>query len=171
MKTMVKTTGFRELEAALKQLPRATAKTVVRRTLMKAGAPILAAAADAAPLRRGRLKTGIAQSGKAKGGNAGARAFGAALRAGLDKGAAREAARAANSAASGSMEMYIGPDQSDGQGLLQEFGTATNPAQPFLRPAWDGNKDLALQIIKQTLQSEILRAMTRLGKKQAKAGL
>lgn len=167
----MKTTGFKELESALKELPRSTAKSVVRRTLEKAGAPIVEAAKAAAPVRSGFLAKGISQSGKAKGGNAGQRAFGAALRAGLDKSAARDAARDANRDASGSVEMYIGPDSKSGQGLLQEFGTATNPAQPFLRPAWDGNKDKALDIIKDELRANIFKAAARLAKKRAKAGL
>lgn len=169
MKTYAKGFGFKELEAALKELPRATAKSVVRKTLQKAAAPMVEAARAAAPVRSGILASGLASSGKAKGGNAGQRAFGAALRAGQDISGARQAARSANRDASGSVELFIGPDQSDGQGLLQEFGTATNPAQPFLRPAWDGNKDKALEIITADLRANIFKAVARLARKQAKA--
>lgn len=36
-----------------------------------------------------------------------------------------------------------------------EFGTSTAPARPFLRPAFDGNKDRAVQIIKERLAKAI----------------
>jgi HK97 gp10 family phage protein len=95
--------------------------------------------------------------------------FGAALKAGLGIGAARSALRDARRAAGGGSfaEMYVGP--SLGKGVLryahlQEFGTSNHAAHPFMRPAWDSEKDNALSIIRRELGNEIMAAARRVGR-------
>ena len=157
--------GLRELDRALAELPKATARNVLRRTLVKAGAPIAAKARDLVPVDQGDLKASIAVSARVKNrvGNA---EFAAALRAGLGKGAAVQAMRDARRGANGSFaEMYVGPAVPEGfYGHLVEFGTSRTPAQPFMRPAWDGEQQAALDIVKAELGNEIILAARRVAR-------
>lgn len=157
--------GARDLDKALSNLTKAAAKGVARRALKAAAEPMRAAAEADAPERSGKLKAAVQVSGRAKGANAGAEAFGAALRAGMSRSDARIAARAANS---GSVTLFMGVESKVGQGVLQEFGTDHHPAQPFMRPAWDGNKEKALQIIMDVLRAEIDKAVARAARKAAR---
>lgn len=66
-----------------------------------------------------------------------------------------------------SAEVFVGAG-----GLAQatqvEFGNEHQAAEPYMRPAWDGNKDKALDIIKSELGGEIMKAAQRLAKKAAR---
>lgn len=44
-----------------------------------------------------------------------------------------------------------------------EFGTSKQPAQPFLRPAFDSKKEKAVEVIKQVLADGIAKAVVKLG--------
>ena len=69
------------------------------------------------------------------------------------------------------VEVHVGvagKKQSLARGFFQEFGTVEHAAQPFMRPAWEGNKDAALEIIKRDLGGEIEKAAARLARKAAK---
>jgi HK97 gp10 family phage protein len=138
--------GLKELDDALAALPEATAKNVLRRILREAGQPIDDAWRQAAPVLSGELSKSGGVSTK------------------LTR-------RQASSAKEGKsyVEIYVGPGPNP-QSVLQEFGTATQPPQPYLRPAWESNKERALDIIVNGLRGEILKAATRLAKKRAKAG-
>jgi len=48
---------------------------------------------------------------------------------------------------------------------LQEFGTSTHRAQPFMRPAFEANKQAALSAIKEGLQQEITKAARKWARK------
>lgn len=161
--------GLRELDKALSELPKATARNVLKRTLVKAGTPIAEHAKRLAPVDTGKLKDSIKVSPRL-GTTAGKAEFAAAMRAGLGQqaavGAMRDARRAAKGAGSFA-EVYIGPDRRP-QGVLQEFGTSHHPPQPFMRPAWDAEQDRALDIIKSELGSEIMSAAKRLAARAAK---
>lgn len=166
----VKVEGLRELEKALKELPRATAKNVMVRALKAAAEPMVDMAAQDAPVLTGRLRDSIAVSSKRpkddKG--AGAKAFGAAMAAGASAGQARQAARAANRGVGGLVEVFIGPGRNP-QAIAQEFGTSRHPPQPYMRPAWDANKAGILETLKDLTWAEIEKAAKRLAKKQARA--
>lgn len=161
----VKISGFRELDAALSQLPKATQKTVLRRTLIKAGEPIKERAQQLVPISTGDLRNSIVVSPRIKNkvGNA---EFSAAIRSGLGKDAAVKAMRDARRANKGSFaEMYVGPRVPLGwYGHLVEFGTRNMTAKPFMRPAWDALQMQALDIIRKTLGGEIMRAAKRISK-------
>ncbi|XQZ45688.1 HK97 gp10 family phage protein [Paracoccus yeei] len=177
--------GFKELEAALMRLEKqATRKTVVRNTLKKAGVPIKEAMEANAPVDDGVLKGSITISTKIKG-EAGKAAYSAAMRAGFEKAAAVKAMRDARRAAKGALPpviMYVGPGERAFHAHLVEFGTAPHKnaglfagsqhpgtaPQPFARPAWDANKDEALQIIATELRAQIDKAVARQAKRRAK---
>lgn len=153
MKTRVKIEGLKELDRALGELPKATGKAVLRRVLKKAGEPIardMRAKAPDDPATSGNdLKSSIAVSTKLSGRQ-------------------RKMHRKAFRNDKASAEVFVGAGPLP-QAHLQEFGTVHHRPQPFARPAWDGNKNRALSIIKDELGDEILKAAKRLAKKRAKA--
>lgn len=170
MKASVSISGFRELEKALGQLPKATGRNVLRRTLIKAGEPIAEEARRLAPVESGDLRDSIQVSTRVKN-KVGRAEFAAAMRAGLGKQAAVSALRAARREAKGEAsfaEAFVGPAR--GKGVIRyahlvEFGGARNkPPKPFMRPAWDARQRQALDIIRRELGNEIMSAARRLGR-------
>lgn len=146
MARRAKVSGLKDLDKALGQLSKATAKSVLRRVLKDAGEPIARAARQKAPTDTFILQESIDVSTtlnrrqralhKAEGG----RAF---------------------------QEMFVGTN--DPAGVQQEFGNENHAAQPFMRPAWDSEQDKALEIISNQLWTEIEDAAKRLAKKASKA--
>jgi HK97 gp10 family phage protein len=145
MSVKVKIEGLKEVKAALRELPDATAKNVMRRVLRKAGEPIAAAARSLVPVAQGDLRDSIAVSTK------------------LSK-RQRKMYRKANK---DDVEVFVGAGPHP-QAHLQEFGTSDHPAQPFLRPAWDQHKRPVLDSIKAYMWTDIRKAAERLAKKAAK---
>ena len=137
--------GFAALDRALGQLPKATAKNVLRRVLKKAADPVDREASAAAPVLTGGLERCVF---------AGTRPTRSER-----KGAYL---RTSNYYA----EIHVGT--SLGRGMFQEFGTFKDTPQPWFRPAWDATKNEALNIIKVTLGGEIEKAAKRYAKKLAK---
>lgn len=140
----IRVEGLKELEQALKQLPRANAKAVLRRTLKEAGEPIARAARAMAPKLEMHLSESIDVSTKLS-----------KRQAGLHK-------------KQSPVEMFIGPGP-DPAGHIQEFGSGPGDhAQPFMRPAWDGGKDQALETIANLTWIEIEKTAARLAKKASR---
>lgn len=138
--------GLAELQTTLRQLPDATARNVMRRVLLQAAAPIADAAAARAPVRTTALKISITESTR------------------LSTNQRREYRKADPN----DVEVYVGAGALP-QAHLQEYGTSTNPAQPFMRPAWDMQKEGAFHSIKDLLWKEIEKAVQRRARKAAKA--
>ena len=165
-KTTVKVEGLKELRRALIELPKATQGAVLRRTLLKAAAPMAAKAAAMAPRDTGQLATEIDASPRLT----------ARQRRLAGKGAVKQADGSFRSAKSTGAEVHMGPAATDGQaapdpaGLMQEFGTRHNVAQPFMRPAWDAEKGRALETIRTELAAEIARAAQRAARTLARGG-
>lgn len=179
MSISVSVSGLSELDRALGNLSKATARNVLKRTLAKAAEPIRDEAKRLAPVRpgSGRLRDSIMISTKVKNkvGNA---EYSAAMRAGLGKEAARSALLAARKAGKGTgsfVEVYVGPAR--GAGVIRyahivEFGSIHTAMQPYMRPAWDAQKDAALNIIKTELRDQIMAAARRVGRsKKASADM
>jgi HK97 gp10 family phage protein len=135
--------GLRECEAALRELPKATGKNALRRALMAAGQPILDEAEQRAPELTGALKRSHAA------------------------GTRLTRRQRQQHKAESTVEIFVGPGGLV-QAITQEFGTVKAPAQPFMRPAWDGNKLRALGMIRQSLADEIEKARARLARKAAR---
>jgi HK97 gp10 family phage protein len=144
-RSTVKVEGLRELEKALKELPRATAANVMKRVLVQAGTPVADHAESLAPVRTGKLQKAIGIGGK------------------LTR------RQKATSPKQSKVEVYIGVGRSLPQGVFQEFGTVKNGPQPFMRPAWDGGKMEVLAKIKALTWAEIEKAAARLARKNARA--
>jgi HK97 gp10 family phage protein len=137
--TGIRIEGLAETQEALTALSRSTQKNVVLRALLKAGEPIEEAAAAGAPHLSGALQRSVTTGTK------------------LSRRQRSEHRKESE------VEVFVGAGAL-AQAHLQEFGTFNNPAQPFLRPAWDGNKDEALDIFTKELKAEIDKSV-----KQAEA--
>ena len=141
--------GFRELEAALAQLPKATGKNVLRRVARGALEPLADRARGMAPTDQGDLRASIQVSEKRT----------------------KRVARINRFDKNTGVEMAMGPVS--GGGVLNyatfvEFGTSDTRARPYMRPAWSSGQNGALDHVKANLGKEIDRAATRLAKKAAR---
>lgn len=135
----VKLSGFRELDAALGQLPKATGRNVLRRTGIAALSPIAEDAADRAPEFRSDLKDSVTASTR----------------------------RPRRHRKRDEVEVFAGPTNLP-QAHLQEFGTRHHGPQPFMRPAWDAGKMQVLDDVKTALANEIDKAAQRAARKAAR---
>ena len=150
-RTKVKVEGLRELDDAIGQLKKATARALLRRVLKQAVVPFVNMAQSMAPVLTGGLKLSIGASTK----------LSRSQKRGLAK-AVRQGTRARSFA-----ELHAGPAASQ-QGHLQEFGTEHHPAQPYMRPAWDATRQTILNSIKALTGAEIKRTADRAARKAAR---
>lgn len=144
MRTTTKVEGFRELEAALAELPKATGKNVLKRVLLAAAEPIAGDAAANAPQLSGKLSRDVKTGTR------------------LTK------RQASMNRKLGKSEVEVHVGVSDPAGVQTEFGNEHQSAQPWLRPAWDSNANGALETIKSDLGTEIDKAARRVAKRAAK---
>jgi HK97 gp10 family phage protein len=140
---IAKIEGLRELDRALAELPKATAKNVLRRTLNKAAKPVDDEASANAPHDTGKLEKSVIVGTQ------------------LTRSQRSSAFRP--SSGSGYVEVHIGTGL--GRGIFTEFGTFKDPAQMWFTRSWESTQDRALEIIKTDLGSEIEKAANRLRKK------
>lgn len=146
MRVTFKVEGLKELERALLQLKTATAKRLMRKVLMAAAQPVADDAYGLAPddpSTQGRdLKASIGVGTQ------------------LSKRQRRLARRMSRSG----VEVYVGAGAMP-HAHLQEFGTVNHPAHPFMRPAWDSNKDGVMESVKAGAWAEIEKVAERERKK------
>jgi HK97 gp10 family phage protein len=161
--------GLSDLEDALTELPKATAKNCIRRALTAACQPIVDEATQLIRVRR--VKPSIAVSKiKFTSGNAGKQAFAEAMARGATREEAGEAAHQANAADTSegsditSGVAVVGPTRAAFYGF--EFGTIHQAPKPFMRPAWDNHKMEALGLIQTELKAQIEAAAIRIARKQ-----
>lgn len=174
IKQTIKVDGLSELEDALNELPKATGGNVLKRAILIPAVAFAEAASQAAPIADvdyhhppGTLKKEI-KPGKPKIITAGKAAYAAAMEGGATRSEAAEAAHVANAAAGGTGRravVNVGPTRKAFYGQFQEFGTAHNAPQPFIRPTWDRMKNTLLGMVATSLKSEIDKAAARLAKK------
>lgn len=131
------------LPALTEELPKATATNVQKRALMEAADPIEKYAQQLAPKRTGKLKESIDIGTKLS-----------------------RRQRSLNNKES-KVEVYVGPPSSP-KAIVSEFGSARETPHPYMRPAWESNKQKALESIKDLLAEEIEKARVRIARKTAK---
>lgn len=161
-RTFVKLQGFKECDAALGELNKATARHVLLRVLKRAGERIAEAARRLVPKRTGLLARSIIVSTRLAN-PVGKKEYADTLAAGGTKAEAVAALRGARRAAKGEggfAEMYVGAGQVPHAHMV-EYGSVNNRPQPYLRPAFDAEKDAALGIIARDLEGEIAKAAAR----------
>lgn len=155
---VVRLTGFKELEQALRELPKATGKNVLRRVATGALEPMASIARAKAPLRTGALFYSITVSEK------------------RTKRAKKSTTvyikgRGFRASASTGIQMAMGPSKTKGvlnYASFDEFGTVDTPAFAYMRTAWDGGADRALDYIIDNLWVEINKSAMKYAKKRAK---
>lgn len=162
MKVSVKVEGLKELDEALKDLPQATGKNVMRRAAEKALAPVIAAAKTFVPVDHGDLKRSLKVSRK------------------LSKRQAALMRQEYRTEGKAAVSVFAGPSALPHAHLI-EFGTKPRyqkstgkfvgqvAAQPFMRPAWDAKQNDVLAIFTKEMWTEIEKAAKRQAKKLAKA--
>lgn len=137
-------TGLRDLERVLLNLPRSTAKGVVRRAMRKSAEPLRERAARLAPDNPYTppldLNTSIAIGNSYRGGGRG--------------GARREGPR--------EVTIYIGPTREGyPQAIMMEFGTFKDRPQPYMRPAWEDEQMPMLERFADLMGSELDKTIAR----------
>lgn len=142
--------GLRELEQTLKNLPRATAKSVLVRSLKKRAEPIADTMRALVPddpttPETQDLRGSIAVSTR------------------LSKRQARLHRRETKNDRDFA-EVFVGAGPLP-HAHMQEFGTINHGPQPFARPAWDQHQNEVLDGLKDDLWTEIKRAADRLARK------
>lgn len=135
--------GLDLLDDALKELPKATARNVLLRTLKEQGQPIKDAGERLAPRDEGGLQESYTVGTKLSR---------------RQKGLHRKESM---------VEVFIGPGPA-AKAVQTEFGNAHQAAQPHLRPAFDGNVQKVLTGIRDSLAEQIEKARARLAKKAAR---
>lgn len=153
MKVTYKTKGFKELEQALaNELPKATARNAMRRAATNAMKHIESRAKQLAPRDEGALADSI-----------------------TTKNVKAKRTSRTRYAKSDGIAVATGPTSrraSDpgGNAAWQEFGTVDMPANPYMRPAADGEAPKVISDVREELASQIEKAKARIARKAAKAG-
>jgi len=140
---MFKVEGLADLDEALKELPKATARNVLLRTLKEEGQAIADAGEANAPRLSGQLAESYAVSTR------------------LSRRQRKQNRKESD------VEVYIGPSPHP-KSTQTEFGNAHQAAEPHLRPAWDDNVQRVLAGITKTLTEQIDKAVARLARKAAR---
>ncbi len=149
MTKVFKTTGFDELERALvDELPKATAKNILKRAALAAMKPVVERAQQLVPVDKGNLRDSI----KAQ-----------AL-------TAKRVSRTRFEASKG-VTVAVSPTGFKQDGFyarFQEFGTVKQAANPYMRPAWDSEEGPTLDRIKSEIAVQIGKARVRIARKLAR---
>jgi HK97 gp10 family phage protein len=143
MKVSITIEGLSRCQAALRELPAAVGKSVVRDILIERAEPIAETVRSLAPVGRGVLQGSVVVGTRASWG-------GFALH---GKGGPHH------------VEVFVGPSPDGFHGLFQEFGTLHHPPQPFLRPALDKHIDKVFENIVDDLWAAIQAALARRARK------
>lgn len=149
MKVTFRIDGLRELELALTQLPKATARAALRRVGIKALQPMADIARELAP---DDPETG-----------------GKDLRASITVGTslnARQRKLQKRRDDKAFVEVFMGT--ADLAGVPQEFGTVNHGPQAFMRPAYAREAGNAIRIVAAELGGEIDKTARRYAARQAK---
>lgn len=175
MKTTVRVEGLKELDEALADFKKATARNILRRVLMKAGEPMRAMAERLAPEDTGKLKRDIAISTKLRGGRSAAKdAYAAARRGGASKGETVAAMRGAGGGAL-SAEVYVGPKSGNKKdaikAIVQEVGSVNQAPQAYMRPAFDATRSQVVEIAAREVAVEIGKAKARAARRAARKAM
>lgn len=160
-KTTFKISGFKELERALAEdLPKVTARNVLRRTAENALQLIEDEAKARAPLQDGILRDSIKTQlvpTKFVSRNKRARSSGIAMKTGP-------------SFVNVSIVQRDGSERKRPHAVpgWQERGTVHQPAQPFMRPAADAEGENVIAVVRDELAGQIDKAKARIARKAAR---
>lgn len=139
---LIRLTGFKELDAALADLPKAIERRILREVAADALQPFVDMAKSFAPFHEGHLRESIVIGTKLT----------------------RNARRAARKEPVEGVRVFAGT--ADPNGVPREFGSARSGAEPFMRPAWDATGQEMLDRVQRTLADKIERRAARSAKKR-----
>jgi HK97 gp10 family phage protein len=151
--------GLKELQAALNQLPREVQKRPLRAAVSAAAKVIQDEAKRRAPIDTGNLRKAVYRTRSRSGSGPGQETFLVAVK----KGKAEYANTARNRRLNRVGKKY----QTQGEAYywrFLEFGTAKMAAKPFLRPAFENKKQMAVDVLKQKLGDAITKTAMKLKK-------
>jgi HK97 gp10 family phage protein len=117
--------GLDQLELKLRDETKKLATRVLRRAGREGASVWVKAIEERAPELTGFLKTHIEMASKTTGGD------------------------------EGKLTVFVGPDKPAYYGSFQEFGTRYQPANPFMRPAFEQTKDQVLDVFVTDLKEEL----------------
>lgn len=140
--------GVEETIAALREFPRATGRSTLRRALVKAAQPVAVVARSYAP---DDPATGAPD-----------------LKSSID--VATQLTRRQRATKANEVEVYVGPTRQAGRYVLnyaslKEFGTFKDRPHPYMRPAWDRMKGIVQKILERELAVEFEKAAKRVTRK------
>ncbi|WP_088346305.1 MULTISPECIES: HK97-gp10 family putative phage morphogenesis protein [Rhodomicrobium] len=145
MSITIRIEGLKEVQAALRDLPKSTGKNIMRRVLIARAEPVAEAARALVPVDKGNLLASINVSTRLT-----------RRQRGLHRKPHRD-----------DVEVHVGPGANPA-GHFQEFGTSRHPAQPFMRPAWDRTKAGVIEGLKEDLWAEIEKVLERRARRAAR---
>lgn len=143
MKVTVDFVGGKALDQALSQFDERKRRTIMRKALDAGGQIMAKSMREKAPVDTGGLRESIDVSGK------------------LSRTVAAVHPKKAE------IERYVGPDNRP-SAIMQEFGTESQHAQPFVRPAFDETGESVLKRIGDTAWIEIEKAAKAAARKAAR---
>lgn len=155
MKVSIKVDGLSDLDKALSELPKTTAKSTLRRIGLRALQPFVLLVRQRAPIDADPANTPKRPPGTLRD------SYYAGTK--LNKSQSRKVKREGKSF----VEVYAGTG--DIAGVQTEFGNTHQAAQPHARPSWDDTQDETLRIVKDDLGAEIEKSANRLAKRRLKA--
>ena len=148
MKTTIRIDGLRELDDMLGELPKATARAVLRRVGIKALQPMAETARSLAPddpnTPNPDLESSITVGTK------------------LNKSQAKLNRKREDKSF---VEVYMGTN--DRAGIQQEFGNVNHGPQPFMRPAFSQHAESTIRLVASELGPEITKTVARRAKRAA----
>lgn len=159
--------GAKRLEAALRELPKRIGKGALRRALMKAAEPVAEDARQRVAVRTGKVRDSIQVSTKLSKRQR--------RRMKVNPGDVFAFVGAGPSRRAHLIEFGTGPRQHrksgvDATGRSRTPGKPTGQVrpEPFMRPAWDANKEQVLDDFANLLWIEIEKAALRIARRQAR---
>jgi len=138
--------GLSEMDEALGEFSKATAKNILKRVGKAALVPMADLAQSLAPKLTGQLRDSITEGTKLT---------------------SRQARLAKQDDNPSFTTIYMGPN--DPAAIPQEFGTFDQPAQPFMRPAFAQEAEATIRRVADGLKPEIDKAAARARAKALKA--
>ena len=138
MRTTYKIEGLAQLDEALGDLRKATAKAVLRRVGKAALEPMADAAERLAPVLTGQLRDSITTGQKL---------------------AKRQASLAKKDPPEDFITVFMGPNNP--AAVPQEFGTFDQKAQPFMRPAFEAEAEATIMRVRDLMGPEIDKTVKR----------
>lgn len=146
MAVSVRMEGWRELDRALGELPKATARNTLQRALKKGAIHVQEVWQPLVPVLSGHYRMSVIVGPSSK----------------LTRSQKRDAKKEGKSFA----EYHVGTNDPAGQQL--EFGNVHMPPNPSGGPAWEATKDNVLSELGKDMWTEIEKSAARLARKQAK---